>query len=140
MLYSKIVSVVQCHLDMGVRLAKNGRNFVSKYCFSCEIFYGSASERQIYKVVQPSILPQVTDSGTPLVRRLDLSYPHLPEARNSSQYLLGDALLVAPVDPFDGIPTKQQPAGPYNSNRRVWFPPGYVHVQSDFPHSTMHRT
>jgi hypothetical protein len=37
------------------------------------------------------------DDGTPLLRRCDLEWPHLPDAANPTQYLLGDDLLVAPV-------------------------------------------
>lgn len=37
------------------------------------------------------------DDGTPLMRRLDLEWPEYEEAKDSSQYLLGDDLLVAPM-------------------------------------------
>ncbi len=55
-------------------------------------------------------------SGTPLLRRCDLEWPEHPEAADSSQYLLGDDLLVAPiVEPArDGE----------NALRTVWIPPG----------------
>lgn len=38
--------------------------------------------------------------------------------------MLGDDLLVAPVDPFIGVTPVHQPMGPYNSLRSVWLPPG----------------
>ena len=37
------------------------------------------------------------DTGTPLLRRLDLVFPDHPEAASNDQYLLGDSLLVAPI-------------------------------------------
>ncbi|MCO5044081.1 MAG: PA14 domain-containing protein [Kiritimatiellae bacterium] len=37
------------------------------------------------------------DSGIPMVRRCDLEWPHYPEARSDTQYLLGADLLVAPI-------------------------------------------
>jgi hypothetical protein len=50
------------------------------------------------------------DTGEPLLRRLDLAYPHSPEAAASDQYLLGDGLLVAPIT--EGEPCLQPvPAG-----------------------------
>lgn len=38
--------------------------------------------------------------GTPIAQRLDLEFPEHPEAKSDLQYLLGDDLLVAPVDPW----------------------------------------
>jgi alpha-glucosidase len=55
-------------------------------------------------------------SGTPLLRRGDLEWPEYPEAADSSQFLLGDDLLVAPIlapAEADGL-----------SRRAVWIPPG----------------
>ncbi len=55
-------------------------------------------------------------TGTPLMRRCDLEWPAFPEAADSTQYLLGDDLLVAPI---------LQPArngGP--AERTVWIPEG----------------
>jgi Glycosyl hydrolases family 31/PA14 domain/Domain of unknown function (DUF5110) len=37
------------------------------------------------------------ETGEPLLRRLDLDYPHYPEASNNDEYLLGQDFLVAPV-------------------------------------------
>jgi alpha-glucosidase (family GH31 glycosyl hydrolase) len=55
-------------------------------------------------------------AGTPLMRRCDLEWPQIPEAAESTQYLLGDDLLVAPITgPADK-------AG--NAERTVWIPEG----------------
>lgn len=59
---------------------------------------------------------RVSASGLPLVRRLDLLWPEHSEATSTSQYLLGDDLLVAPVDPF--VNCSDPVKGPYNSQRR----------------------
>ena len=55
-------------------------------------------------------------SGTPLLRRCDLEWPGYPEAADSTQYLLGDDLLVAPV-------LEPARAG-HVAERTVWIPPG----------------
>ena len=55
-------------------------------------------------------------SGTPLLRRCDLEWPAHPEAADSTQYLVGDDLLVAPI---------LEPArGGRSAERTVWIPPG----------------
>ncbi|MGD9613682.1 MAG: TIM-barrel domain-containing protein, partial [Kiritimatiellia bacterium] len=55
-------------------------------------------------------------SGTPLLRRGDLEWPDMPEAADSTQYLLGDDLLVAPL---------LEPArNGADAERTVWIPPG----------------
>ena len=55
-------------------------------------------------------------TGTPLLRRCDLEWPEHPEAADSTQYLLGDDLLVAPIlaPARDGR----------TATRGVWLPPG----------------
>lgn len=54
--------------------------------------------------------------GMPLLRRCDLEWPEHPEAADSTQYLLGDDLLVAPI---------LEPARPGQpAERGVWIPPG----------------
>ena len=56
-----------------------------------------------YKLVPTLVAAaaRVTDGdGMPLVRRLDLEWPAEPNATRTDQYLLGDDLLVAPIDPF----------------------------------------
>ena len=59
---------------------------------------------------------EASRSGTPLMRRCDLEWPEMPEASDSTQYLLGDDLLVAPI---------LEPARPGDqSERTVWIPPG----------------
>jgi len=40
---------------------------------------------------------QAHESGTPILRRLDLEWPEYPEAKDPSQYLFGEDLLVAPM-------------------------------------------
>eukprot|EP00928_Gymnodinium_smaydae_P071517 TRINITY_DN55075_c0_g1_i1.p1 TRINITY_DN55075_c0_g1~~TRINITY_DN55075_c0_g1_i1.p1 ORF type:complete len:827 (-),score=78.73 TRINITY_DN55075_c0_g1_i1:56-2536(-) len=58
--------------------------------------------------------------GTPLARRLDLEFPGYVDAAAPDQYLLGDDLLVAPVDPWAG-----GARGPvFNRERKLWLPPG----------------
>ena len=55
-------------------------------------------------------------SGTPLLRRCDLEWPGFPEARDNTQFLFGDDLLVAPI---------LAPAGGDGiAGRTVWLPPG----------------
>ena len=55
-------------------------------------------------------------SGTPLLRRCDLEWPAHSEAADSTQYLLGDDLLVAPI---------LEPARRgQNAERAAWIPPG----------------
>ena len=55
-------------------------------------------------------------TGLPLLRRCDLEWPEFPEAADSTQYLLGDDLLVAPI---------LEPAGAGGrAGRSVWLPPG----------------
>ena len=40
---------------------------------------------------------QAFEDGTPILRRLDVEYPKFEEASSNSQYMLGDDLLVSPV-------------------------------------------
>jgi len=62
-----------------------------------------------YLVMRYRLLPHLYlaarrnfDTGEPLLRRLDLVWPQVPEAAANDQYLLGDGLLVAPI--VDGGP------------------------------------
>lgn len=55
-------------------------------------------------------------TGMPLMRRCDLEWPGFPEAADSTQYALGDDLLVAPIL---GPAVKGKLA-----ERTVWIPPG----------------
>ncbi len=58
---------------------------------------------------------QAHTRGMPMVRAMPLAYPAADAAySHDGQYLLGDDLLVAPVD---------QPGVP--ATKEVWFPPGY---------------
>ena len=59
---------------------------------------------------------EASRSGTPLLRRCDLEWPERPEATDSTQYLLGDDLLVAPL--------LAPAAGGGNAERTVWIPEG----------------
>eukprot|EP01052_Picozoa_sp_SAG31_P040559 SAG31_NODE_5902_length_2264_cov_2.222633_2_plen_320_part_00 len=79
---------------------------------------------------------QVSIDGTPLARRCDLIWPQYATegASSSAQYMLGDDLLVRPIDPFDGVPAENasihtyKPAGGvYNRDATVWLPPGEWH-------------
>lgn len=65
---------------------------------------------------------KATETGLPLVRRLDLEWPDLKDATRMDQYLLADDLLVAPVDPW--INVKDPVHGPFNRKRNVSLPPG----------------
>jgi hypothetical protein len=47
------------------------------------------------------------DDGTPLLRRCDLYWPSFKEAADSTQFLLGDDILVAPVE--DSVDGRLQP-------------------------------
>ncbi len=59
---------------------------------------------------------QAAWDGTPLLRRCDLEWPQDAEARDETQYLFGDDLLVAPI---------LTPAEEYQPSRRsVWIPEG----------------
>ena len=65
----------------------------------------------------------VTATGMPLVRRLDIGgWPDAPQAQatRTDQYLLGDDILVAPVDPFANGGSN---ATGWNRAKSVWLPP-----------------
>lgn len=87
--------------------------------------YGAAVERIVgdYFRLRYRLLPmlyaaayEAHRSGTPLLRRGDLEWPDYPEAADSTQYLLGDDLLVAPI-------VAPAPTGG-TAQRGVWIPPG----------------
>jgi hypothetical protein len=62
------------------------------------------------------------EDGTPLLRRLDLEWPNLPEATSSRQYLLGDDLLVSPVTDPELADLKPLPGtfrGEYFANKEL---------------------
>ncbi|MHB8637653.1 MAG: TIM-barrel domain-containing protein [Fimbriimonadaceae bacterium] len=68
--------------------------------------YGSEAEKIVtdYIKLRYRLLPTIYaaarrnyEDGTPLLRRCDLVWPSAPEARDESQYLFGDDLLVAPI-------------------------------------------
>ena len=72
---------------------------------------------------------RATQDGTPVVQRLDLTWPELSAegASLSDQYLFADGgMLVAPIIPFNGSdPVAKNPTnGKGNSSRGVWVPPG----------------
>lgn len=69
-----------------------------------------------------SAVHRATFDGTPLLRRLDLEWPALPEAASNRQYLLGDDLLVAPVTAPDAPEMEIYPGsfkGEYFANREL---------------------
>eukprot|EP00927_Polykrikos_kofoidii_P047963 TRINITY_DN42226_c0_g1_i1.p1 TRINITY_DN42226_c0_g1~~TRINITY_DN42226_c0_g1_i1.p1 ORF type:complete len:936 (-),score=72.86 TRINITY_DN42226_c0_g1_i1:113-2854(-) len=72
-----------------------------------------------YLVARHRLIPTIlsaaqrtTETGHPLVARLDMEWPQYPESRSNSQYLFLDDILVAPI--FDSTIT----------SRSVWIPPG----------------
>lgn len=76
---------------------------------------------------------RTASDGTPIVRRCDLEWPaESPHSSASTQYLLGDDLLVVPIDPFlglklEGDPNKHIYRKPFNADASVWLPPGEWH-------------
>lgn len=87
--------------------------------------YGAAAEKTVgdFFRLRYRLLPmlyaaahEAHRSGTPLLRRCDLEWPAFPEARDNTQFLFGDDLLVAPI---------LAPAGGDGiAGRTVWLPPG----------------
>lgn len=68
--------------------------------------YGETAERvtRSYVELRYRLLPlfyalahENYESGLPLLRRLDISYPQYAEADANDEYLLGDSILVAPI-------------------------------------------
>lgn len=68
--------------------------------------YGDVAESIVraYVRMRYALLPTIYsaarrnhEDGTPILRRCDLEWPEFPEATDSSQYLFGDDLLVAPI-------------------------------------------
>lgn len=91
--------------------------------------YAPATEPIVKRFIdfRYALLPSLVSAGqratldaSPIAKRCDLVWPDLAAAAaRSDQYLLLDALLVAPIVPF--------PRG--NNTRSVWFPPGtWEHV------------
>jgi hypothetical protein len=100
--------------------------------------WGAEAEAAIQKVLKLrySLMPtliaagqRATLDGTPVVQRLDLTWPELAEegAGRNDQYLFADgSMLVAPIIPFNGSdPVAKNPTnGTGNASRTVWIPPG----------------
>jgi alpha-glucosidase (family GH31 glycosyl hydrolase) len=95
--------------------------------------YGDEVERVMgnYLGLRLKLLPYIysaakraTDEGLPILRRLDFEFPEFEEARDFSQYLFGDNLLVAPV--FEPVKKYENFSLPH-SIREIWIPPGYWH-------------
>jgi hypothetical protein len=100
--------------------------------------WGQEAEDAIRKVLKLrySLMPtlvaagrRASEDGTPVVQRLDLTWPELADqgANRDDQYLFADgAMLVAPIIPFNGSdPIARNPSnGTANSSRLVWVPPG----------------
>jgi hypothetical protein len=78
------------------------RNFVNMRYRLLPVFYTAAHENY--------------ESGEPVLRRLDLDYPQIPEAARDDEYLLGKYILVAPV--------LQHPTTSSLATRATWIPPG----------------
>eukprot|EP00040_Diaphanoeca_grandis_P012991 m.65720 g.65720 ORF g.65720 m.65720 type:complete len:903 (-) comp23596_c0_seq1:497-3205(-) len=100
--------------------------------------WGEEAEAAIRSIIKLrySLMPtlvaagqRATLDGTPVVQRLDLTWPELSleGASRNDQYLFGDgAMLVAPIIPFNGSDpvAKNATNGKGNSSRTVWVPPG----------------
>jgi len=100
--------------------------------------WGTEAEAAIQKILKLrySLMPtlvaagrRATLDGTPVVQRLDLTWPELADsgANRPDQYLFADGnMLVAPVIPFNGSdPVARHPTnGTANASRTVWVPPG----------------
>lgn len=80
------------------------------HCTSGQIRYPWAFGEEAQKIVTEYIrlryrlIPTIYtaarrayDDGTPILRRCDFDYPQFSEARDNTQYLLGDDILVAPI-------------------------------------------
>ena len=87
--------------------------------------YGEEAEKIVgeYFRLRYRLLPtlyaaaaEASRTGTPLARRCDLEWPEHAEAADSTQYLLGDDLLVAPIVGPAGAGGKAE--------RTAWIPPG----------------
>lgn len=55
------------------------------------------------------------DDGTPVLRRCDLEWPQYKQARDNQQYLLGDDILVAPVNESKDGSAEDIPAAMYHT-------------------------
>ncbi|CAN5666561.1 hypothetical protein BH11ARM2_BH11ARM2_00380 [soil metagenome] len=80
-----------------------------------------------------SAVHRAAQDGTPLLRRLDLEWPKLPEAASNRQYLLGDDLLVSPVTASDVPDLKPYPGvfhGEYFANKELSGTPALVRDES----------
>lgn len=100
--------------------------------------WGTEAEAAIRKILKlrytlmPTLIAagrRATDDGTPVVQRLDLTWPELAAegASRNDQYLFADGgMLVAPIIPFNGSDAvaKNPTNGTGNSSRTVWIPPG----------------
>lgn len=60
-----------------------------------------------------SLAKENRDTGLPIMRRLDISYPQYAEASRNDEYLLGDYILIAPIATTTG-----------NDSREVFLPEG----------------
>jgi hypothetical protein len=100
--------------------------------------WGTEAEAAIRKILKlrytlmPTLIAagrRATADGTPVVQRLDLTWPELAAegASRNDQYLFADGgMLVAPIIPFNGSDAvaKNPTNGTGNSSRTVWIPPG----------------
>jgi hypothetical protein len=67
----------------GPEAERVARRFLNMRYRLLPVFYAAARENY--------------ETGEPLLRRLDLDYPHLAEASRNDEYLIGKSILVAPV-------------------------------------------
>ncbi len=85
---------------------------------------------------------QAYEDGTPMLRRCDIYWPEFVEAKNDQQYLLGDDLLIAPVNDVKGfhpIPDillhlddgKQGLAGEYFDNMKLQSNPSLIRIDQN---------
>jgi hypothetical protein len=100
--------------------------------------WGTEAEDAIRKILKlrytlmPTLIAagrRATADGTPVVQRLDLTWPELADegANRNDQYLFADGgMLVAPIIPFNGSDAvaKHPTNGTGNASRTVWIPPG----------------
>lgn len=121
----------QPNLELYVRFMQFGafspvaRIHCSNQAHRCPWAYGAEGERITgdffrlrYRLLPTLYAATVAahQTGVPLLQRCDLEWPDWPEAADSTQYLLGEDLLVAPI--LSPAPEN----GP--AERSVWIPPG----------------
>jgi len=93
-----------------------------------------------------SLAGQNANTGLPILRRLDIAYPQYSEASRNDEFLLGDGILVAPINEAyiksgfdegfftctDGGVTKNGLLGSYYANKDCSGNPVYTKTDNDF--------